>query len=185
MFDILEGQIKSSPYVVARGMIPHDELVAEYTHAHVAMDLMKRNPERELAFTTRTVEYLWCGLPVIYNDYAELSDYIREYDAGWLVDPENALAIDKVLSEIFEYPEQVARRSLNAQRLVREKLTWDRTIGVLDHFVRYPRVRQRAIAGRQLLPGLGYLFSQARFHYRHGGIKTLADAGWAFIRRRI
>jgi len=73
------------------------------------------------------VEYLWCGLPVIYNNYAEITDYIREYNAGWIVDPQDREAIATVL-EIFEHPEQVAERSQNAQRLVRERLTWDKTI---------------------------------------------------------
>jgi len=106
----------------------HENLIAKYTTAHVAIDVMERNPERELAFTTRTVEYLWCGLPVIYNNYAEITDYIREYNAGWIVDPQDREAIATVLNEIFEHPEQVAERSQNAQRLVRERLTWDKTI---------------------------------------------------------
>jgi len=48
---------------------PRDKLINEYTGASVAWDVMARNPERELAFTSRTVEYL--GLPVVYNNYAE------------------------------------------------------------------------------------------------------------------
>jgi len=72
-------------------------------------------PEREL-FTTRTVEYLWCGLPVIYNNYAEITDYIREYNAGWIVDPQDREAIATVLNEIFEQQNrwQSAARMHNA-----------------------------------------------------------------------
>jgi len=49
---------------------PTPDKLIEYTGASVAWDVMARNPERELAFTSRTVEYLWC-LPVVYNNYAE------------------------------------------------------------------------------------------------------------------
>lgn len=145
IFESLLSQLQKSPYVIAPGMVSHENLIAKYTIAHVAIDVMERNPERELAFTTRTVEYLWCGLPVIYNNYAEITDYIREYNAGWIVDPEDREAIATVLNEIFEHPEQVAERSQNAQRLVRERLTWDKTITPLDGFVRRPSMRHRRL----------------------------------------
>jgi hypothetical protein len=128
-----------SPRVDLMGMIPRDALVETYLRSHVAIDVMARNPERELAFTTRTVEYLWCGLPVIYNNYAELADYIRDYDAGWTVDPLDANAIRSVIESILDNPDCIARKSINAQRLVRERLAWDRTIEPLDAFCREPR----------------------------------------------
>jgi glycosyltransferase involved in cell wall biosynthesis len=128
-----------SPRVDLMGMIPRDALVDTYLRSHVAIDVMASNPERELAFTTRTVEYLWCGLPVIYNNYAELADYIRDYDAGWTVDPLDADAIRSVIETILDDPGCVARKSINAQRLVRERLAWDRTIEPLDAFCREPR----------------------------------------------
>ncbi len=143
MLEELAERLQKSPRVVAPGMVSHDELIEHYRRAHVAVDVMRRNRERELAFTTRTVEYLWCGLPVIYHDYAELSDLIREYRAGWIVEPNDTKAIAAVLEEIIQHPEEVEARSLNAQRLVRERLTWDKTIGPLDDFVRRPRLRQR------------------------------------------
>jgi len=131
--------LERSPRVDRMGMIPRDALVETYLRSHVAIDVMARNPERELAFTTRTVEYLWCGLPVIYNNYAELADYIRDYDAGWTVDPLDASAIRSVIETILDDPAGIARKSLNAQRLVRERLAWDRTIEPLDAFCRDPR----------------------------------------------
>jgi GT2 family glycosyltransferase/glycosyltransferase involved in cell wall biosynthesis len=134
-------RLEQSPNVVAPKMVSHDELIDTYATAHVAVDVMKANAERKLAFTTRTVEYLWCGLPVIYNDYAELAEYIREYEAGWTVDPEDLDGIAHVFSEILEHPEQIEVRGRNAQRLVRERLTWDRTIQPADRFVRYPSLR--------------------------------------------
>jgi GT2 family glycosyltransferase len=141
LFEPLVQKLKNNPHVAVPGIIPHNELIEHYIRAQVALDVMKRNPERELAFTTRTVEYLWCGLPVIYHDYAELSDYIRGYEAGWVVNPEDPAALRAVLDTVFTQPDEVARRSRNAQRLVRERLTWDKTIDALDAFVRRPQMR--------------------------------------------
>lgn len=139
----LAKRLGESQRVVAGGMVTHDELVDSYARSDVAIDLMKSNPERQLAITTRTIEYLWCGLPVIYNDYAELADPIRQYEAGWTVDPENAEAIRGVISDIFDDPAQLEERGRNAQRLVRERFTWDNTIAPVDHFVRHPSIRRR------------------------------------------
>jgi hypothetical protein len=164
-------------------------LLACYASAHVAVDVMQRNSERELAFTTRTVEYLWCGVPVLYHDYAELSDYIREYEAGWLVNPEDADAVRHTLRHIFDHPEEVAARSRNAQRLVRERLTWDNTITPLDSFVRLPRMRwhppraQSAVAHG--MDEARYLLGVAWNLLRQKGPATLWREGWTYLRRRF
>ena len=144
---------------------------------------MKRNAERELAFTTRTVVYLWCGLPVIYNDYSELSDYIREYNAGWTVDPEDRDAIRAVLKDIFEHPEQIRERSRNAQRLVQERLNWDLTIDPLCRFVCCADLRKSA--RRSPYKGLRYLWNRAGLHYRRGGLKTVMNEAEPYLRWRL
>ena len=193
LFDSLLAELTRSPHVLAPGMVSHDDLIARYLRSHVAIDVMRRNPERELAFTTRTVEYLWCGLPVIYHDYAELSDYIREYEAGWIVDPEDRDAIAAVINDIFDHPEQIIERSKNAQRLVREHLTWDLTIDPLDAAIRHPSVRPGASQIRAQANGRGgtglqtarLLLNEARFHYRRGGIRVLAAESQEFLRRQL
>jgi glycosyltransferase involved in cell wall biosynthesis len=121
------------------GYVGRDALLDEYRKASVAVELMQYNLERELAFTTRTIEYLWCGLPVIYNDYAEISEHISEYNAGWTIDPSDSDAIRRVLSEIFDDPSLVAQKSLNAQRLVRDRFSWDKTITPLVDFINKPQ----------------------------------------------
>jgi glycosyltransferase involved in cell wall biosynthesis len=134
----LEERLRDSDRVTVHGLRPRDELLETYERAHVALDLMRRNNERDLAFTTRTVEYLWCGLPVVYGDYGELAPYIREYDAGWAVPPDDEAVVTATLRDIVRNPDEVKRRSANAQRVVRERLNWERTIEPLDRFCQDP-----------------------------------------------
>ncbi len=143
VYDDLLERLEASEHADVAGHVAHAELIGAYTRSHVAIDLMERNAERELAFTTRTVEYLWCGLPVIYNDYSELSELIREYDAGWTLDPADSDGLRAAISEILDDERRVAEKSANAQRLVRERLTWDRTIAPIDGFVRTAALRPR------------------------------------------
>jgi glycosyltransferase involved in cell wall biosynthesis len=127
-----------SPRVNTLGYVGRDRLVEVYRHASVALEAMRYNLERELAFTTRTIEYLWCGLPVIYHNYGEISEHLREYDAGWVVDPDSDSDIATALDEVFRDPAAVDRKSANAQRLVRDRFTWDKTVLPLLDFLQHP-----------------------------------------------
>jgi glycosyltransferase involved in cell wall biosynthesis len=146
VFTELEASLQASDRVTIHGMRPRDEVLEHYRHCHVALDLMRRNNERDLAFTTRTAEYLWCGLPVIYGDYGELASLIREYEAGWIVSPEDGDALAGVLRGILRDSDDVKRRSANAQRLARERLNWEHTIDPLDRFCRRSTPRTMPIA---------------------------------------
>lgn len=183
LFEELRTHLEHHPRVQVQPMVARDELIETYRHAHVAIDLMARNPERELAFTTRTVEYLWCGLPVIYSDYAELSRYIREYRAGWTIDPNDGAALHAAVSEVFEQPDRVREYSRNAQRLVRERLTWDRTIKPLDAICRAPTRRER-VKTAAALPETqsAYLFGKAWGLLRHKGPGTVLREARAYLR---
>lgn len=186
LFEGLRSRLESHPRVDVQPMVAHDDLIEAYRHAHVAIDLMARNPERELAFTTRTVEYLWCGLPVIYNDYAELSRYIKEYRAGWTVDPDDHEAIRAAVIEVFERPDLVREYSRNAQRLVRERLSWDRTIGPLADFCRAPtrRARLKVEAGAAGENRSSFLVGKAWWTLRHKGVGSLIQEVKAYARWR-
>ena len=42
---------------------------------------------------------------------------IAEYDAGWLVDPEDKAALEAVISGIIEDPDELRRKKENARKL--------------------------------------------------------------------
>lgn len=134
---------ESSDRIKVAGYIGRDDLIEIYRRSSVAVELMQYNLERELAFTTRTIEYLWCGLPVLYNNYAEISDHISEYDAGWTIDPTSDTEIARVIDEIVSNPELVKVKGENAQRLVRDRFSWDKTITPLLDFLHAPTIAAR------------------------------------------
>jgi GT2 family glycosyltransferase/glycosyltransferase involved in cell wall biosynthesis len=184
--DLYEALAQSS-HVVRHDLIPYDELISSYCRAHVAVDLMARNPERELAFTTRTVVYLWCGLPVIYNDYSELSDYISRYDAGWTLDPTDVDGLRAVLDEIFTDPGLVARKSENAQCLVREELDWTKTVEPLDRIVRRANLRRLDRTSRPAPAATSEpsVIERVRYVYKRYGAAEVARKTIGVTRRRL
>jgi len=140
-FDDIIRRIETSKRATFESPMPFDALQERLAGCGVALDLMARNAERELAFTSRTVVYLSCGLPVIYNDYSELSQWIARFDAGWCLDPADGAGVRSLVERLLDSPEEAEKRRENARRLVRERLTWDRTIEPLARWCQNPKVR--------------------------------------------
>lgn len=145
------NRIRTSDYIA------REDLMNRYLEVDIAVELMRYNLERELAFTTRTIEYLWCGLPVIYNNYAEISEHISAYDAGWTLDPDDPTQLKNTLEEVFSSPEICHRKSQNAQKLVMDRFTWDKTIVPLVDFLQHPTIFPPT------LPVLGAVHSRPSF----------------------
>lgn len=91
------------------------------SRCHLNVDVFKRNPERELAMVTRSATALSCGVPTMHVPFTEVSEFIREYDAGWLVEEEDIEAMTAVFRSALDAGE-LARRREGAVRVAREVL---------------------------------------------------------------
>jgi glycosyltransferase involved in cell wall biosynthesis len=83
----------------------------------VAIDLFQHNLEREYAMVTRSIIALACGVPVLHPPFTEVSPMIAEYDAGWLVDPEDPETLEAAICKIIEDPAEVRQKKKNARVL--------------------------------------------------------------------
>lgn len=128
----MERLIKHQP-------VDFEQLTDQLSKATVALDLWQHNPERDLAFPSRTVAYLRAGLPVITSPHGELAELIRTYKAGWLIDSNDSDRLTELTKEIVQGTIDIKTYSNNARRLFEEYLLRDRTITDLDQFCRFPR----------------------------------------------
>jgi len=103
------------------GLIEHSVLLEHYQTASAAIELYLPNVERSLAMTTRTLEYLANALPVIYSKDMFFSEIIKDYDAGWVIDPNNKSELIETLEEINNNPQVCAVKGKNAQKIILEK----------------------------------------------------------------
>lgn len=142
-FTPFKERVAGDPRVMLHeGARPYEELRAVYSRADLAFDLFARNPERELAFPTRTVDYLAAGLPVLTGSYSELAGLIADYDAGFIVAPTDWDAIVRAVAQAVTAPDRLLRQGANARRLVDEQLVWTRTITPLAAWCAAPMRRQ-------------------------------------------
>lgn len=137
--------LRAHPRVRMCGTRPFEELLNEYRRYEVAVDLMAHNPERELAFTTRTMVYLACGLPVIHDNYSELGALVARRECGWALSPADEPAFRQIARDILERRVDLRRIRENALQVAAE-YSWDRTIEPLASFCRQPCIREGKLA---------------------------------------
>lgn len=124
-------------------MLPLEQFIEALTTADVALDVMKWNLERQLAVTIRSTTYLWSGVPIIYNNYADIARLIERYDAGWTVPPEDSPALDQVFDEIYRDPARVREKSNNARQLAQAEFAWDKAVSPLLSLLSSPPIANR------------------------------------------
>ncbi len=86
--------------------------------ATVALDLWSPNPERLLAATTRSGEFLHAGLPVITVAGSAWAEELASTGAGWALPPDDDAALVDLLSALAKSPPRVAAASRAATALM-------------------------------------------------------------------
>lgn len=110
------------PNVLRHGSMEFGDFRRFLARCHLSIDLFARNPERELAMVTRTAVALSCGLPVLHVPFTETSEFVREHDAGWLVDSEDLDGIRTALEQATSSPAELAARRAGAEAVGRHLL---------------------------------------------------------------
>jgi hypothetical protein len=110
-------QIRGHRAVRSHGAMTFGDFQEFMCGVDVAVDLFGWTLEREYATVTRSIVAVSCGVAVVHPPFTEVSPLIAEYEAGWLVDPEDMKAVDRVFGEILADAEEVRRRAGNARRL--------------------------------------------------------------------
>jgi hypothetical protein len=92
------------------------------------------------------------------------------------------------MSGIFADPALVARKSENAQRLVREELDWTKTIEPLDWIVRHATLRRPRPVRKPKPPRMprdASALERIRWAYRAEGVAEVARRTMQATRRRL
>ena len=115
-------KVARHPSVTTHGTMSFSEFRGFLSGVDVTIDLFQHNLEREYAMVTRSVVSLACGVPIIHPPFTEVSPMIGEYDAGWLVDPNDPAALEGIIRGLLEDPGLLRRKKKNARALAAEVL---------------------------------------------------------------
>lgn len=75
-------------------------------------------------FGSVLVEAMACGLPAIAVDRLGPADIVRSGRTGWLVGPDDEIALAGALAQAIAHPEERRRRGAEARRDVLERFAW-------------------------------------------------------------
>ena len=124
-------RLAGHPSVTAHGTMNFSQFREFLSGVDITIDLFQHNLEREYAMVTRSIVSLACGVPVIHPPFTEVSPMISAYDAGWVIDPDDPGALEKIISSVLEDPELVRRKKENARALASEVLDPGVAVGPL------------------------------------------------------
>ena len=108
------------------------------TKATVALDLWEPNAERMLAATTRTIEFLAMGLPVVTVEGSAWGTELTEAGAGWVIPARDDTALSSLLDDLAADPERIIAASRAASRLIEDRHSLKACGTALIDFVETP-----------------------------------------------
>jgi len=103
------------PSVKTHKAMPFSDFQRFMARADVSIDMFDWSWEREYAMVTRTVVALAAGVPVIHPPFTEVSPVIAEFDAGWLIDPDDEAGLLSTLTSLREDRDQLSSKADNAR----------------------------------------------------------------------
>jgi glycosyltransferase involved in cell wall biosynthesis len=123
----LAEELGISGRVEWRGYIDHKDLPSAFAECDIFI-----RPSRSEGMGNSFIEAMAAGLPVIATQEGGIADFL--FDAkrnpdkettGWAVNKDSPEQIAETVKEILNNPEQVARVTANAKKLVTEKYDWN------------------------------------------------------------
>jgi glycosyltransferase involved in cell wall biosynthesis len=76
-------------------------------------------------YPVKVFEYMAAGMPVIASKFGESANFVKEADAGIVVDPLQPTEIADAISWILDHPNEAAAMGERGRQLIREKYNWE------------------------------------------------------------
>lgn len=135
--DEFEYSYRDSRRLKREGVLPYRQLIEGYSKASAGLLCFEKNIERYFSYNFRAADYLFSGLPVIVNDYLQISELIKKYDAGWVIKglPDFRETLERILSD----NEIIMHKSDNVATLVMQEFDVTKCIEAVVNVMNNPR----------------------------------------------
>jgi glycosyltransferase involved in cell wall biosynthesis len=106
--------------------VPLDELPALTASADIGLSVFQNTSlSYYLAAPNKLFEYMRAGLPIVASDFPEVARLWEAGDLGERVDPADPSAVARAVSALYEDADRRRRIAETAQRLARERFSWE------------------------------------------------------------
>lgn len=111
--------------ILAPGKVPNEEAMRLLASGEIAFNAYPDIPSLRWNYVLKAPEFLSLGLPIVSVDLPGVREYVREGGAGRLFQPDDWDGAFKVVSELLQSPEDVARMRQHALEFVQD-YDWDK-----------------------------------------------------------
>ena len=118
-----EQYLRKLNSVYFHGFLPHEEFHSFMNQSSCALDLFSKTYERKLALSTRTVEFLSQGIPVIHPKWSSLAKIIEKADCGFVYN--NSKDVCEMIRLISKCPEKLKVVSANSSKAIYEDFNFE------------------------------------------------------------
>lgn len=119
----LEQYLKRLNSVYFHGFLPHGEFLSFMSQSSCALDLFSKTFERKIALSTRTVEFLSRGIPVIHPKWSCLAEIIEKAGCGFVYN--NKKDVREMIRLISECPGKLKYASQNSSKAIYENFNFE------------------------------------------------------------
>jgi len=158
------------------GWVPYEQRGAWLAEADLGVTAHRDHLEARYAHRTRTLDYLWAGLPVVATRGDALAELVERERLGAVADPEDVAGFAAGCERMLGPDGADARRRIAA---LTPALRWSRVAAPLVAWCEDARVRPRRAVRR------GAIRRAALSQYRWALRETLADEGAGAAARRV
>ena len=118
-------ELKLQDRIFFTGPFPHDELIKYTACAYLGLCLI-RNFGKSYYYSTpnKMFEFIQAHIPQVSSDFPEMSRFVKGYEVGEVIDPENAELISGTINKLLEDVSGYRKYKTNCIR-ASEELVWE------------------------------------------------------------
>ena len=107
------------------GMLPWLDNFKRTSKAYMGCVFYQDNPNNRVGIPNRLFEYMYCGIPVLAEDFPELRSIVEETQCGILVSSDKPHSIAAAAKKLLGDPDLAKQMGLNGRKAVMEKYNFN------------------------------------------------------------
>lgn len=121
----LEEECLSKYKVEYRSWLPYEEMVATLMKAKIGIIVPHPIQRYKTNYPVKLFEYMAAGLPVIASGEGESADFVREAEAGMLVNPLDPQEIATAIIYLTQHQDRAEEMGKRGRQLILDKYNWE------------------------------------------------------------
>ena len=131
----LAKEIGVEENLILEGMVPWGKNFERVARSRIGCVFYEHNDNNQVTTPNRLYEYMFCGIPILAEDFPELRKVVEEIDCGVLVNSSSPESIAEGAMKLLNDPERAKQMGQNGRKAVLEKYNFQHEMdAMIDMF---------------------------------------------------